>query len=121
MQAHARERKRCEVNFDPRSEDTWRGIACFENTCDTRYEGLCNIITSTRIRSWNKNPLERWSMTTKIAAYPSDGDIFSMEPMPIDWHGRSGVAEGRKAGDVRGYSARREHIALRKSCNRNVL
>jgi hypothetical protein len=94
VEAHAKERaKGAEVNSDPGSEDTCRGIPCFENTCDTKVPAMSWAVTESVVGIKTLS-LEKRSTTTKIVVYPLDSGNCSMMSMLIECHGRSGIERG---------------------------
>src|SRR5258706_3686334 len=67
MQRRApREQKKCNVNSEPQSEDTWRGIPCLAKTWVTKASATSTAV-AVSVEGMKTLSLVRRSMTTKIA------------------------------------------------------
>lgn len=85
-----RERKKCEMNSDLRSEVTCSGTPCLENTWITKScASWAEVIVS--CVGMNKDCFDSQSTTTRIESYPVEGGSFSMKSMEIEFHGHSGA------------------------------
>ena len=82
--------KKAEMNSEPLSEVTCKGMPCLEKTW--RMNSLANIgdvmVLTVGIKI---DCLVRWSMMTNIMSEPSEWGSFSMMSMDIEFHGLSGI------------------------------
>ena len=85
-----RDRKKCEVNSDPRSDDTCNGIPCFANTCVTNASATSTAVAESVV-GMNTLSFVRQSITTKIAVKPLEAGSCSMKSILIECQGRSGI------------------------------
>ena len=81
------------MNFDPRSEDTWGGMPCFENTWETNSPATSEAVLVSVVRM-KRHYLDTRSITTRIAVKPLDVDKYSTKPILIECHGRPGTGKG---------------------------
>src|SRR5882672_6062652 len=83
-----RDRKKCDTNSEPRSEVTWLGTPCFENTWVTKslasLGALTLLLVGIKIACF-----ERRSTTTRITVKADDGGSCSMKSIEIECQGRS--------------------------------
>src|SRR6202035_1477978 len=88
--ANPRERKKWEMNSEPRSQVTWDRTPCLENTCIMNNLASSGASISSTVGM--KMPcLVRRSTMTRIAVWPSDSGRCSMKSMDMEFHGSSGT------------------------------
>jgi len=80
------------VNFDPRSEDTWRGMPRFENTWETNSSATSEAVLVSVVRM-KRHYLDTRSITTRIAVKPLDVGKCSTKPILVECHGRPGTSK----------------------------
>ena len=88
-----REQKKCKVNSDLQSEETWRGIPCLENMCVMKASAMSAAV-ALLVVGIKTLSLERRSITTKIEVKPFDDGSCLIKSILIECHGRSGIGSG---------------------------
>ena len=88
-----RDRKKCEVNSEPRSEETWSGMPCLAKTWDTKASAM-SMAVALSVVGMNMLSFDKRSIITSIAVKPSDDGSCSMKSMEIECQGRSGIGSG---------------------------
>ena len=82
--------KKCDTNLDLRSEVTWLGTPCFENTCvvNTLASSGALILSVVEMKI---TCFESQSTTTRIAVYSDEVGSCSMKSIEIECQGQSGI------------------------------
>src|SRR5882672_5335920 len=104
-----RDRKKCNTNSEPRSEVTWLGTPCFENTWVTKSLASSGALNLSSV-GMKIACFERRSTTTRIAVKTEDGGSCSMKSIEIECQGRSGIGSclSRPYGRCRGALTREQ-------------
>ena len=88
--AEPKERKKWEMNSEPRSQVTCVGTPCLEKTWMMNSRASSGAVISSTV-GMNMPCFVRQSTMTKIAVCPSDSGRCSMKSMEIEFHGNSGT------------------------------
>ena len=84
------DRKKREMNSDPRSQVTWFRTPCLEKTCVTKIRASCSEVQE-MVVGVNIACLENLSTTTRMESEPSESGRDLIKSIEIESQGRGGI------------------------------